>query len=1347
MVILCDMKRLLFFLCLVSAGVSSCSIFEEDIQTPINKYTQFYATFEQPSQDETRVYADERLFIRWNADDRIGIFNQSTLNQQYRFIGETGDNAGGFSKVDGAEFVTGNPISHVISVYPYQETTKISEDEVISLSFPGQQSYAHNSFGLGANTMVSVSSDNFLQFKNACGYLMLSLYGNGTSISAIKIKGNNGEKIAGEATITMPVNGVPSVLMSNNASEEITLSSQNHVVLGSSADESTTFWFTLPPVTFSKGFTIAVKRADGTVLTKTTSKSITISRNNLTKMSPFEVETEGAQPNNIIYYTSSNESIIQPYKKADFGANIVSNNYIDGIGCIVFDGYVTAIGDSAFSSISELTSISLPNSVTRIGNSAFSYCTNLADITLSDSITEIDHYAFNHCRSLTSIIVPDSVKSIGSSVFNNCSALTQVVLPNGLTNLEGSTFSNCTSLSKINIPESLTIITGALFYKCSSLLSIDIPESITTIETMAFDGCSSLSSITIPSGLTTIENQVFHNCSSLTSVSIPSMVTSIGNHAFMGCSALVSISIPESVKTIGNYAFSDCTLLPNLIIPENVSSIGDYALKNCTSLSKITVMAVLPPSLGRYILSGTSSNKIFVPFSSIDAYKAEDGWSFYADRILGLGTSYIYYTTTDGKLLIPNMADPFGGCPIVSNEYSNGMGKFTVDGVVTTISSYAFEGCSSLSSMSLPESVTTLQHSIFQGCTNLTGFVIPKYVTSIWSQVFYGCTGLTSITIPEKVTFVGYMAFYSCTSLERVDVRPVVPPTGDQYMFTNTGNCPIYIPAGSEDAYASAEHWKDYVKRMRIEGNDYTSYIYYTTTDGSIITPTVANPFDGCRIVSNEYSNGKGTFTIDGIVTAISSSAFEGCTTLSTIQIPDTVTEIQGAAFSGCSNLSSVTIPESVTSLWYMAFHECTSLSQVTIPKDVTFVGYMAFNNCTNLTRIDVKPTVPPQGDAYMFTNVGSCLLYIPAGSEDAYTSADYWKDYVLRMRVEGNDSSLAYSSTDYSQDGEVMLLQQATVGRGINIIFMGDGFLDKDMSKGGKYDMKMGAAMEQFFAYEPYRSFRDRFNVYAVKVVSKNDIFRDEYSERRLTYEEGDSRYFRTGVCVEYAKKVPNPNNQPLKICTVCNTNESVGRSWCFYLGSDNACSFVMDQVGPVLNHEIGGHGFAFLADEYVENNETFTDKTGLDNNYKNGYGANIDWRNDPNEVRWARFIKDSRYGNEGLGVFEGGYLYAHGIYRATENSMMRYNDTPFNAPSREQIYKYIMKYSEGESWVYDYEDFVLADEKGRREAAEGFGSKKNTRRAQNQKIEDIDYPPISIDMSVKEVGMDKNGKILLVR
>lgn len=289
------MKRIALYLGLATALATSCSIQEEDFKTPQQNEVTYNASFEQPTEEGTRVYANEDLLLRWTADDRVSIFEKNTYNQQFRFTGETGDNAGGFKKVAGDDYYTGNSIPNVVSVYPYLETTKISENGVLTVDLPAEQHYAENTFGLGANTMVSVTSDNFLQYKNVGGYLMISLYGEGVSVSSITLKGNNGEKLAGKASITMPLDGVPTAVMSNDATSQITLRCVTPVQLGTTAEESIHFWFVVPPVTFSNGFTISVKDDRNGVFEKTTTKELTISRNALSKMTAIKAEIQSQE--------------------------------------------------------------------------------------------------------------------------------------------------------------------------------------------------------------------------------------------------------------------------------------------------------------------------------------------------------------------------------------------------------------------------------------------------------------------------------------------------------------------------------------------------------------------------------------------------------------------------------------------------------------------------------------------------------------------------------------------------------------------------------------------------------------------------------------------------------------------------------------------------------------------------------------------------------------------------------------------------------------------------------------------------------------------------------------------
>ena len=282
-----NMKRCVLYIGLAVAMMASCDPEKEKILPPVTDYTSFNASIEQPT--ETKVYADENLHLRWNAEDRVSIFGGTTSNQPFRFTGKTGDDAGVFNKIVTDETGTGNSIPHAVSVYPYRENTAISRNEVLTVYLPAVQSYAPDTFAPEANTMVAVSEDNNLLYRNVGGFLVFELYGYEVSVSSITLRGNNNELLAGKATVTMPLDGVPSVKMTLDATSEITLACDTPVRLGLTEEERVPFWIALPPMTFSKGFTIVVHDYLGGTFEYSTSQSVTIDRNTLTRMSPMEV--------------------------------------------------------------------------------------------------------------------------------------------------------------------------------------------------------------------------------------------------------------------------------------------------------------------------------------------------------------------------------------------------------------------------------------------------------------------------------------------------------------------------------------------------------------------------------------------------------------------------------------------------------------------------------------------------------------------------------------------------------------------------------------------------------------------------------------------------------------------------------------------------------------------------------------------------------------------------------------------------------------------------------------------------------------------------------------------------
>ena len=225
---------------------------------------------------------------------------------------------------------------------------------------------------------------------------------------------------------------------------------------------------------------------------------------------------------------------------------------------------------------------------------------------------------------------------------------------------------------------------------------------------------------------------------------------------------------------------------------------------------------------------------------------------------------------------------------------------------VTSIGDEAFYGCTSLTSVTIPNSVTSIGYMAFDGCSGLTSVTIPNSVTSIGERAFEDCTGLTFVTIPNSVTSIGDAAFYYCTGLTSVTIPNSVTSIGSNAFYNCTGLTSVTIP--------------------------------------NSVTSIGSSAFCGCRALTS--------VTIGNSVTSIEDYAFAGCTGLTSVTIPNSVTSIGERAFWYCSGLTSIEIPNSVTSIGDYAFYDCTGLTSVTIGNSVTSIGSSAFSGCTGLTSV-----------------------------------------------------------------------------------------------------------------------------------------------------------------------------------------------------------------------------------------------------------------------------------------------------------------------------------------------------------------------------------------------------------
>ena len=527
----------------------------------------------------------------------------------------------------------------------------------------------------------------------------------------------------------------------------------------------------------------------------------------------------------------------------------------------------------------------------------------------------------------------DKTASVTSSSINN-KYVGIIIIPESIT-YSGTTYS-------------VTSIGDFAFSLCSGLTSVTIGNSVTSIGGFAFNDCSGLTSVTIPNSVTSIGDSAFKSCSGLTSVTIGNSVTSIGKFAFYYCSGLTSVTVDKNngkydsrdncnaiIDTSTNTLIVGCK---NTIIPNSVTSIGRFAFHGCSGLTSVTIGNSVT-SIGDGAFYGCSGLTSVTVDKNNGKYDSRNNCNAIID-------------TSTNKLIV--------GCK-----------NTTIPNSVTSIDSYAFGGCSGLTSVTIPNSVTSIGEGVFSGCSGLTSVFIPNSVTSIGNQAFHGCSGLTSVTIPNSVTSIGDFAFSRCSRLTSVTIPNSVTFIGDSAFAGCTGLTSVTI--------------------------------------GNSVTSIGDDVFNGC--------SGLTSVTIPNSVTSIGDRAFYYCSGLTSVTIPNSVTSIGDRAFQGCSGLTSVTIGNSVTSIGSWAFNS---------------IGSWTFNGCSRLTKLVSLAVEPPTCGEGAFEKVDktTCQLLVQEESINKYKTADQWKEFLNILGYDGvDDISVDTQNAVY----EVYNLQGVRVGGGMH--------------------------------------------------------------------------------------------------------------------------------------------------------------------------------------------------------------------------------------------------------------------------------------------------------------------------
>ncbi len=411
-----------------------------------------------------------------------------------------------------------------------------------------------------------------------------------------------------------------------------------------------------------------------------------------------------------------------PTKNHNSSSYVPWYNVRDSIREVIIEPGVTGIGNRAFSGLTALEKVTLPNSVLTIGSYSFSGCTSLTDVTLPAMLVSIARRGFEGCTALKYISLPDSLTTLGPSVFNGCSSLKEITLPERLSTIESNTFKGCTSLTKLTLG-GVDSLGDEVFYGCTALSSVVITGDIGTIGSSVFGNCPNLVSAEFSDGCT-FTSRIFSDCAALKKVILADTVSSLSNRAFANCTSLCEIQLPDGLTSIGSSAFAGCKSLQEIDLPDGLESLHDFAFRS----------------------SGLTS--IYIP----------DSVTRMGEQVFGRCNQLV------SARLSPNSQISYGAF-----AYCEALKDLVIPEGVPSISMEAFFNCSSLTSLVIPDSVKSIDSWAFCSCSNLASVILPNKLTVIDTALFRNCINLRSIYIPASVTSIGDEAFYNCSSLQFVE--------------------------------------------------------------------------------------------------------------------------------------------------------------------------------------------------------------------------------------------------------------------------------------------------------------------------------------------------------------------------------------------------------------------------------------------------------------------------------------------------------------------------------------------------------------------------------------------------
>ena len=683
------------------------------------------------------------------------------------------------------------------------------------------------------------------------------------------------------------------------------------------------------------------------------------------------------------------------------------------------------------------------------------------------------------------------------------------------------------------------------------------------------------------------------------------------------------------------------------------------------------------------------------------------------------------YTSLSGALIIPDDVIEIGYSAFAETNISS----LQLPNNLKVLGSNVFRNCSSLAGpLSLPESLESIGNYCFSGCSMLDdNLVLPSKLKKIEKYCFELCAFTGDLTIPEGVTDIGNRAFYRCNFDGQLTLPAGLKSIGEETFTECSFQGEVVIPKYVNTIRTRAFNLNQFTSINFEEGSEVIKIEIDAFASNSSLSEPIVLPVGLMTIGERAFSgcNNLPAVTIPSTVTTIGKNAFRYCYYITSLQCNATTPPVVGSgAFDGVPKDNfTLEVPESSVSLYQTAngwsdfkrigAHYDFSISRKHIrtlnaeysktyllraPSDEPW----SVENCPDWVTVE-----PASG-------VGRCEVTVTvnemtASETGTFTreeigTSGYYKtethkgrsgEIVFLLDNKEYRHTMAVEQYDYNHaDGDVIVNQTATKGGGVNLVFMGDCFDARDIAM-GNYLAGVDEAIEYFFAIEPYKSYKDYFNVYTVFGMSDDSGMGTVNTIKDAKF---GSMYSLDGIApdtqttYEYAMKAEtvNENNLGETLVVMVENTTSYG-GICYMWGDGSAIAvcpmsrdaYPFDYRG-IVQHEAGGHGFAKLGDEYIYTNNFISicgcGQLHLHNGFypgkELGWYRNLSTNGDHNTVEWAHLFAHPDYSNI-VDMYEGGYFHTRGMYRSEANSCMNNNVPYYSAISRQEMVERIMKYA----------------------------------------------------------------------